>query len=67
MGYFKRITQKKVDCRPKEYKNDKFPKNSIVCNKKCIYFRDCKKWQRDFVIYAELKKPRAEATIVKPA
>jgi len=41
MGYKKRNTFGKCDCRPKEFKNDKFSPNNFLCNSYCIYYVFC--------------------------
>lgn len=41
MGYSFRPTLGWLDCRPKEYKSDVFPKPSSRCSKKCIYHIFC--------------------------
>lgn len=41
MGYARRVTFGKCDCRPKEFKNDKFQLPNFLCSSHCIYYIFC--------------------------
>jgi len=41
VGYKWRKTKGFVDCRPKEYKSDIFPRPNTICSEKCIYYFLC--------------------------
>ncbi|MHA1329997.1 MAG: hypothetical protein ACTSR2_02860 [Candidatus Hodarchaeales archaeon] len=42
MGYPPRKTAGWLDCRPKEFKSDKFPRPAVICSPTCPYFIFCK-------------------------
>ena len=44
MPYKKRQTLNKIECRPKRFQSDDFPKPKAVCNSKCLYWWECKKF-----------------------
>jgi hypothetical protein len=58
MGYARRDTFGKCDCRPREFQSNKFPPNSFVCNNKCIYSIFCNMELNKISIGDRIKKLR---------
>lgn len=54
MGYPKRHTLGRINCRPKIFQKNIFSKHSLVCNPKCLYYIFC---------MAEIKKISLEDRI----
>jgi len=42
VGYPKRLTKGRVECRPKIFQSEIFPQSSFACNQECIYYIFCK-------------------------
>ena len=58
MGYKHRQTSGKVECRPKEFRYDFFPKQPMICSERCPYFIFCQTEFNKMILSERIKNIR---------